>query len=109
MNPRNTEALIELGADINAVMFEDETFAETMIRKVYPGDMPVECFEKYRPLFGYSKKLKQFPSLYRIWVRRKWMLIKCSVKFLSLHQRAVVTANHPDRLRELGVFSVESE
>jgi hypothetical protein len=42
-------------------------------------------------------------------MRRKWMLIKCSVKFLSLHQRAVVTANHPQRLRELGVFTLDVE
>jgi hypothetical protein len=107
--PCYTELLFELGADINAVIFEDEPFAESMILTVDPGDLPVKCFEKYRPRFGYSKKLKQFPSLYRMWVRRKWMLVKCSVRFLSLHQRAVVTANHPDRLREIGVFSVECE
>ena len=30
--------------------------------------------------------------------RRRWGLIKASVKLLSLHSRAVVTANHPSRL-----------
>jgi hypothetical protein len=31
---------------------------------------------------------------------------KASTKFLSLHQRAVVTANHPDRLKETGIFEI---
>ena len=85
-------------------------FADIILMYVHRFEVPVECFEKYRPLFGYSKKLeRRFPSLYRIWVRRKWMLIKCSVKFLSLHQRAVVTANSPDRLKELGTFEVVCE
>ena len=35
---------------------------------------------------------------------RKWKILKASTKLLSLHQRAVVTANHPDRLKETGAF-----
>jgi ankyrin repeat protein len=30
--------------------------------------------------------------------RRRWGLIKASMKFLSLHSRAAVTANHPSRI-----------
>ena len=37
----------------------------------------------------------------------KWVLIRCSVKFLSLHQRAVVTANHPLRKQARGEFKEE--
>lgn len=33
-----------------------------------------------------------------------WSLIKCAVKLLGLHQRAVVTANHPLRKFERGEF-----
>lgn len=34
-----------------------------------------------------------------------WSLVKCAVKMLSLHQRAVVTANHPLRKLERGEFN----
>ena len=115
--PRYTEFLFELGADINTKMQPPSTrdpnpelFADVILAHVHRSEVPVKCFEKYRPLFGYSERLKRrFPTLYRIWVRRKWMLIKCSVRFLRLHQRAVVTANHPQRLRDLGTFEVECE
>ena len=31
-------------------------------------------------------------------VRRRWNVIRASMKFLSLHSRAVITANHPSRI-----------
>ena len=37
---------------------------------------------------------------------RKWKILKASTKFLGLHKRAVVTANHPLRLLERGEFEI---
>ena len=36
----------------------------------------------------------------------KWTILKASVKMLSLHQRAVIRANNPERLKELGYFEL---
>lgn len=36
-----------------------------------------------------------------------WSLIKCATRLLSVHQRAVVTANHPLRKLERGEFNGE--
>jgi hypothetical protein len=53
-----------------------------------------------------------YPKLYKKWMREKWTLVKCVVKFLGLHQRAVVTANHPlrklerDEFNELGLSTI---
>ena len=38
---------------------------------------------------------------------RRWSILRASVKFLSLHSRAVVTANHPSRL-DFSVTSLEA-
>jgi hypothetical protein len=39
--------------------------------------------------------------------QRRWTFVKCYTRWLSLHQRAVVSANHPNRLKKLGVFDVK--
>ena len=44
------------------------------------------------------KKAARFNVLLRIVSKRRWVLLRACVKFLSLHSRAVVTANHPSRL-----------
>jgi ankyrin repeat protein len=44
------------------------------------------------------KKVARFNVLLRIVSKRHWVLLRACVKFLSLHTRAVVTANHPSRL-----------
>ena len=43
-------------------------------------------------------------KMYKVIKKNRWVIIKCIVLALSLHKRAVVTANHPDRLKQLGVF-----
>jgi hypothetical protein len=93
-----SRTLIRYGADLNAKDHSGRT----------PADMafliPQEFLKEHRPAFRFQKDMR--PHMRHMWMRRKWMLVKCSVKFLSLHQRAVVTANHPDRLRDLGVFEL---
>jgi hypothetical protein len=37
-------------------------------------------------------------------VPSRWGIIKALIWLLTLHQKAVVTANHPDRLKEIGTF-----
>ena len=46
-----------------------------------------------------------YPRMYEKWMREKWTLVKCAVRFLGLHQRAVVTANHPLKKLERGEFN----
>lgn len=45
--------------------------------------------------------VKYINKFYKI---KGWTIIKSLTKLLSLHKRAVVTANHPDRLKLSGVF-----
>jgi hypothetical protein len=47
-------------------------------------------------LIYYKKELRK---------EARWKILFCATKFLGVHKRAVITANHPDRLKELGVFS----
>jgi hypothetical protein len=41
--------------------------------------------------------------------RQRWSVIRSSVKLLSLHSRAVITANHPLRKLERGEFDTNIE
>jgi len=48
----------------------------------------------------------RLPDVYRKFlITHKWSLIKCAVKLLALHQRAIITANHPLRMLERGEFT----
>ncbi len=40
----------------------------------------------------------------KILAKRRWVTIKCVTLILGIHKRAVVTANHPERLLEQGYF-----
>jgi hypothetical protein len=53
------------------------------------------------------KKDARFNVLLRIVSKRRWVLLRACVKFLGLHSRAVVTANHPSRL-DFSVTSLEA-
>jgi len=46
--------------------------------------------------------------LYRLesLAKARWVLIKCAVKLLALHKRAVVSANNPNRLKKMGIFEL---
>jgi len=48
--------------------------------------------------------------LYRLesLAKARWVLIKATTKLLSLHKRAVVSANNPNRLKKLGMFEINS-
>ena len=68
-----------------------------------------EVLQKYPVLKEYREcVIRELDPDYYIKLRkithRKWKIIKASTKLLSLHQRAVLTANHPERLKEIGAF-----
>lgn len=63
-------------------------------------------YSKYKEIIIYYKRVKE-SNFYSILAKRRWVYLKTVVKCLSLHKRAVVTANHPDRLLEQGYFQLE--
>ncbi len=64
-------------------------------------------FYKYRDHLENQNIEKQ--NIYhfkQILAKRRWVIIKCVTIALSLHKRAVITANHPDRLKLSGAFEI---
>ncbi len=65
---------------------------------------------KYGALLNEFYKYKEFidlsPLRYfkKVLAKRRWVYIKCVVLVLGIHKRAVVSANHPERLLEQGYF-----
>ena len=55
-----------------------------------------------------AKIIERFRYIAQKFAHRNWTFIKCYTRLLSLHQRAVVSANHPNRLKQLGVFDINS-
>jgi hypothetical protein len=70
-------------------------------------DTKFNLFMKHNCALKYHPRLKLIPKVLKYWCRRKWVIIRSTIKLLSLHQRAVVTANHPNRLKQLGYFNVK--
>jgi hypothetical protein len=68
---------------------------------IIDGDLCTARENLYRILLKYSDvrwlKIHHY-ELYKKYMRSKWSLLRASMKFLSLHSRAVVTANHPSRI-----------
>ncbi len=46
----------------------------------------------------FKKYLEKIDDFLRLLSKRRWAVLRASVKLLSLHSRAVVTANHPSRI-----------
>ncbi len=53
------------------------------------------------------RKSDFFSHFFKVLAKRRWVTIKCVTLILGIHKRAVVTANHPDRLLQQGVFEIE--
>lgn len=74
-------------------------------------DIPsLKSILSYKPILSKEDRIifKHYASeVYSEFIRRKWTPIRCAVKFLGLHQRAVVSANHPLRKLERGEFKEE--
>ena len=96
--------LLDHGADVNAEDHNGKTILD------YYLNSPLETRDfrfllKRGARLRFSENLKRHPEMLHVWSRRKWLMVKCAVKFLSLHQRAVVTANHPLRKKARGEFN----
>jgi len=115
------EALLERGVDINSKDDIGKTTFDCRITN-YRYDIAGERFETLIYLARRGARIdfkfilpiqKEAPELWSrlktIWSRRKWLAVRCSVKLLGLHQRAVVTANHPLRKLARGEFKDEEE
>lgn len=103
--------LLKKGLDINL----EDKFGITPLmdaRVSYANACNVATFIKYgaKPTKNEIEHMKRYlPDTYKMWIRKKWVPIRCCVKLLGLHQRAVVTANHPLRKLERGEFKEEDE
>jgi len=56
--------------------------------------------------YGYKDSIKY---ICKKLAQRRWTFVKCYILLLGLHQRAVVSANHPNRLKQLNYFNVSEE
>jgi ankyrin repeat protein len=104
--PGMVPLLIRAGVDINGLNAEGYSAIQQALMMDYFGHV-VEALIKFRPKLDEkckSKLKKKFPRAYLAWIIGKWNILKPCVKFLSLHARAVVTANHPQRMLERGEF-----
>jgi hypothetical protein len=116
--------LVKKGADVNIISsyfgttpLEHAVYLLTISTHVVPELRDdLFCFirtiMKYRPkVDDYSREFIKYnlPDVFSKWIRGKWVLIRCSVKLLGLHQRAVVTANHPLKKLARGEFKNEEE
>ena len=84
-------------------------------RRVYVYDGAKVVFGSFQVegAYCYLQKIERWPPV-RCFVSRDhgvfykkvsgWLILKCLVRFLRLHQRAAVTANHPLRKQARGEF-----
>ena len=103
------EILLQAGANPNVIVkgvpilfyvfWRDENFKNVDLLIRY-GALTNE-FYKYR---HFSTEHKQNYFI-KVLAKRRWVTIKCATLILSLHKRAVITANHPLRLLERGDFN----
>lgn len=102
------ELYIKYGADINKLT---RNFSATPFEYVLSlGRIDVaKAFMKYKPKCVGKWVYIHHQDVFRYWRRVQWKMLYCCVKFLAIHQRAVVTANHPKRLKELGIFECIGE
>ena len=99
------ELLMKYGADINIKSIQGSSCMDLLRYGTFLKYS--ELLLKYNPPLKYHPKLKLVPKVLKYWCRRKWAIIRSATKLLSLHQRAVVSANHPNRLKQLGYFNVK--
>jgi len=112
---RNPETVVSLlinkGVDINQMDNMGNTPLHEILWKTLGQNTLTELFIRYRakPSGPDEKRvLKEYRmKAYQLWIRGRWGLLKPCVKLLSLHARAVITANHP--LRKLARNEFEEE
>ena len=71
------------------------------------SDSETEELHDYRKICINNYWRGSFEYICKKLAQRRWKLLLAIMKLLGLHQRAVVSANHPNRLKQLGVFNVK--
>ncbi len=104
------ELLLKAGANPNTIIHDNRILYELFFQDDISG---VELLVHYGALINdfheHKLFLKHKTTMYfkRVFAKRRWVTIKCLTLILGIHKRAVVTANHPDRLKLQGVFEIE--
>ena len=108
--------LMDSGADINIktkngnscidILVDHHILGQCFPHLLHNLNIKYNVLMKYNCSLKYNSVLKQVPNVLKYWCKRKWAIIRSATKILSLHQRAVVSANHPNRLKQLGVFEI---
>ncbi len=97
--PELVSILVKGGVDINKCNYYGFTPLVHFIVWTHRGI--IRELVKFRPKTDsrVREAIKRVcPDAYRTWIRGTWSILKPCVKLLSLHARAVVTANHPSRI-----------
>ena len=104
--------LFKAGADPNKKIKRGNTIMPMIF--YLNNDIGIKELIKYGALinefYKYKEIIKEFMDpetchyFIKVLAKRRWVYLKCVVLILGIHKRAVVTANHPDRLLEQGVF-----
>ncbi len=109
--PKILPLLVEKGADINKCMITNDGVTLSVIdcALLTENKKIINFFLKKRVRMSGSAialLYDKYPLLYKKWVNSKWIIIKCIIKFLSLHQRAVISANHPLKKLKRNEFEI---
>ena len=103
----NAEILFKAGVSANIkcgnnipILFYLHTGTEITKFLLKHGALTNE-FHKYKEFI----KPESHDYFIKVLAKRRWVIIKCIVLALGIHKRAVVSANHPDRLKLLGTFN----
>ena len=107
------EILLQNGADPNVKVNGVHPFSWVIYTGyIYDKGKTVHLLIKYgillNEIHGYNN-FKRLSGQQKIFLQkkiahRKWIVLKALSKFLAIHKRAVITANHPERLKQLGTF-----
>ena len=84
------------------IYIESNDKASSITTNVKHIDILTQIISEYWLIYNdnYRSKFK---------TRKCWTILKCLVKILAIHKKAVITANHPNRLKLLGVFNIQDD
>ncbi len=110
------ETLLKAGANPNInIRYFDSNDTVPLCLWVIGRDHYIKKFElllkygavltlnKYRHIVEYYEHFL-CDRFYKPIAKRRWVIVKCLTLTLSLHKRAVERVNHPERLKQAGVF-----
>ena len=111
----SAEILLKAGADPNIKIkrvINDNCIHIPVLFYLHTGTEITKFLLEHGALTNEFYKYKEFIEpesrdyFIKVLAKRRWVTIKCVVLTLGIHKRAVIKANHPDRLLEQGVFEI---